>query len=131
MRSSNYNTKQKSKIIDVVESEKGKFTIKEIYSKLNGEIGLTTIYRLIDKLVLEGTIVKEVDKDSITSYRYLEKCDKDNHFFLKCEYCGDMKHVDCDCIEELSNHIKNEHKFSLTDHVIINGICKKCKDKRD
>ena len=130
MRSETYNTKQKSKIIDLIKNEKGSFVIKDLYAKLNEEIGLTTIYRLVDKLVLEGMIVKEISKDNITSYRYLEKCDKENHFYLKCENCGEVKHVDCDCIEELSKHIKDEHRFNLTNHVIINGVCKKCKDKR-
>ena len=46
---------------------------------------------------------------------------------LKCESCGTMEHIDCDCIEELSNHISKEHNFSLTDHIIINGKCNNCK----
>ena len=38
-----------------------------------------------------------------------------------------MKHIDCDCINELYNHIKDEHSFKLNkEKIIINGICKKC-----
>ena len=122
-----YNTKQKDIIIENIKSHKEEFTIKDIYNELNGKIGLTTIYRLIDKLVDNGVVNKTIGKDNITYYQYLEDCDKDNHFFLKCESCGTMEHVDCDCIEELSNHIFKEHKFSLTDHIIINGKCNKCK----
>ena len=121
-----YNTKQKNAILDVITKEKGTFTIKDIYNKMNKEIGLTTIYRMVDKLVEEKILTKSISNDNTTYYQYLEKCNKENHFFLKCESCGDIEHVDCDCIEELSNHISKEHKFNLTDHVIINGICKKC-----
>ena len=38
-----------------------------------------------------------------------------------------MEHVDCDCIESLSNHIVREHGFKLSrEHIIIKGLCKKC-----
>ena len=122
-----YNTKQKDKILEIIKSKKHEFTIKDIYEKLNEEVGLTTIYRYIDKLVNEGIVNKTISDDNITYYQYLEKCESDNHFYLKCEICKDMKHIDCDCINELYDHIKDEHNFKLNkEKIIINGICKKC-----
>ena len=45
----------------------------------------------------------------------------------KCEKCGTLIHVDCECIGELTNHILVNHEFILNkEHIIINGICKKC-----
>ena len=122
-----YNTKQKDLILDVIKSKNKEFTVKDIYENLNKSVGLTTIYRLIDKLILDGLITKNVS-DNITYYQYLEKCEHDNHFYLKCEKCKEVKHIDCDCINELYNHIKNEHKFNLNkEKIIINGICSRCK----
>lgn len=122
-----YNTKQKEIILEVIEKEKHEFTIKDIYSKLNNKIGLTTIYRLVDKLVEDKVLNKSISKDNITYYNYLEKCEHQNHFYLKCDNCGDLIHIDCYCIEELKNHINKEHSFKLSsDHIIINGLCKKC-----
>ena len=122
-----YNTKQKDKILEIIRNKKHEFTIKDIYDELNEEVGLTTIYRYIDKLVSEGIVNKTISDDNITYYQYLEKCLSDNHFYLKCEICKDMKHIDCDCINELYNHIKDEHNFKLNkEKIIINGICKKC-----
>ena len=121
-----YNTKQKNLILNTIKNEKHEFTIKDIYSKLDG-IGLTTIYRLVDKLVEDKVLNKSISKDNITYYQYLEKCDCENHFYLKCDNCGDMIHIDCDCIEDLKNHIMKEHSFKLASyHIIINGLCKKC-----
>ena len=121
-----YNTKQKDLILSVIKKEKHEFTIKDIYSKLDG-IGLTTIYRLVDKLVENKVLNKSISKDNITYYQYLEKCDCENHFYLKCDNCGDMIHIDCDCIEDLKNHIMKEYSFKpASDHIIINGLCKKC-----
>lgn len=126
-RNSNYNTKQKELIRDIIKKQNKEFTIKDIYDDIKGSVGLTTVYRLVDKLVIDGVLNKTISSDNITYYQYLEKCDNENHFYLRCDKCGDMIHVDCDCIEELSDHIKNEHKFRLNrEKVIINGICNKC-----
>ncbi len=122
----NYQTKQKDILLKEIRKKKEEFTIKELHEELS-TIGLTTIYRFIDKLVEDKILVKRIGDNNTTYYQYLEECDKDNHFFLKCNSCGTMIHVDCDYVEELSTHIKNHHKFSLNkDHIIMNGLCEKC-----
>lgn len=55
-RNETYKTRQKELILDVIKNFKNDFTIKEIYEKLNQNVGLTTIYRTISKLVEEGKI---------------------------------------------------------------------------
>ena len=126
-RSESYNTKQKDIILNAIKHQKQEFTINDIYNQVKDKAGLTTIYRLVDKLVLDGRLSKYFGKDNTTFYQYLEECDEDNHFYLKCEHCGDMVHIDCDCIEDLSSHIFKKHKFKPNkDHIIINGICEKC-----
>jgi len=126
-----YNTKQKELILNVIKNINHDFTVKEIYDDLNGKVGLTTIYRIIDKLMSKGCISKNIDNNNITYYEYLEKCDDENHFFLKCSKCGNLSHVDCECIDDLSKHIKNKHKFVLNrENVIMNGICNKCSERK-
>ena len=122
-----YNTKQKNLILDVLKKKNNEFTIKDIYDDLDKKVGLTTIYRFIEKLEKDNLVTKEINEDNITYYQYLEKCDEDNHFYLKCEKCKMVKHIDCDCINELYDHIKSEHKFKLNkEKIIINGLCSKC-----
>ena len=125
-----YNTKQKDKILENIKKQDKEFTIKDIYNNLENKIGLTTIYRLVDNLVNTGRLNKYIGKDSITYYEYLEECNNDNHFFLKCFKCGKLIHIDCDCIKELYNHIYLTHKFIPNkEKNIINGICNNCKNK--
>ncbi len=125
----NYQTKQKDILLKEIRKKKEEFTIKELHEELS-TIGLTTIYRFIDKLVEDKILVKRIGDNNTTYYQYLEECDKENHFYLKCDKCGEMIHVDCDCIEELSHHISSEHKFKLNkEKIIIGGICKKCMRK--
>ena len=121
-----YNTKQKENILNVIKSLNHEFTVKELYDKLTG-IGLTTVYRLVDKLVGEGTVKKTIGKDNNTYYQYLGVCNHKNHFYLKCDICSKLEHVDCDCIINLWDHINKEHEFNPSnDQIIINGICKDC-----
>ena len=128
-RATNYKTKQRDLVINEIKKHKD-FEINDIYEKLKDKVGLTTIYRQIDKMIKEGIVNKFIGKDNITYYQYLEECDKDNHFYLKCEVCGDVEHVDCDCINELSEHILGSHKFKLDkSHIIINGVCNNCEKK--
>lgn len=122
-----YKTKQKDIILNIIRQQKNSFTIKDIYKELKGKVGLTTIYRLIDKLVEENKLNKTISSDNTTYYQYLEECTEENHFYLKCDKCGSMTHIDCDCIEELTSHIVQNHKFKPNkDHIIIDGICSKC-----
>jgi len=126
-KSQSYNTKQKDIILNVIKHQKQEFTIKDIYNKVKDKTGLTTIYRLTDKLVHDGRLSKYIGNDNNTYYQYLDECNEENHFYLKCEYCGDIVHIDCDCIGDLSNHIFAKHKFKPNkEHIIINGVCEKC-----
>ena len=76
--------------------------------------------------------IEYLSKDNVTYYQYLEKCDKLNHFYLKCEKCSDIFHVDCDCVNELSGHILNKHNFKTNgENIIINGICVNCIKKEE
>ena len=122
-----YNTKQKELILETIKNSNKEFTIKEIHEQVKDSTGLTTIYRLVDKLVEEGLLDKRIGNDNNTYYQYLGVCDCSNHFYLKCIECGKLIHVDCDCIKDLSNHILNEHGFVTTkEHIIINGTCSAC-----
>ncbi len=126
-RNINYNTKQKDMIMNILKNTKKEFTIKEIYENVS-DIGLTTIYRLVDKLVEEDRIKKTIGSDKQTYYQYLEDCNEENHFYLKCNKCGTLIHVDCDCLSDLLSHISKEHNFIPSNkNIILNGICENCK----
>lgn len=129
-RSEKYNTKQRDILLNIIKKQKHEFTIKYIYNFVKEDVGMTTIYRFVDKLVNDGKISKYIGKDNITYYQYLEDCNMENHFYLKCNSCGNILHVDCDCIMDLSNHILKKHKFNLIrEKIIINGFCDKCLKK--
>lgn len=121
-----YNTKQKDIILNKISRLNKEFTIKELYNLLNKEVGLTTIYRLINKLEEDNCITK-INNDNEAVYQYTGKCNRKNHFYLKCNICGKLYHVDCDYADKLSKHILEDHNFITSEeHIIINGKCKSC-----
>lgn len=131
MERKKYKTKQKEIILDNIKKINHEFTIQELYLKLNKEVGLTTIYRLVDKLVSDKVLNKYITSDNKTYYEYLKKCSHENHFYLKCNNCSKLIHIDCDCIKELENHILNNHKFNINhENIVINGICSKCRSDK-
>lgn len=126
-RSDSYNTKQKDLILEVIKKQKHEFTIKDIYGELKDQVGLTTIYRLVDKLIDENILNKYISRDNITYYQCLKECHGENHFYLRCDKCGNIVHIDCDCIGDLSSHIIKKHNFKPNkENIIINGLCEKC-----
>ena len=125
MSRTNYNTNQKEMITKKIKSFNGDWTIKELYEALNSKVGLTTIYRLVDKLIVDG----EISKINDSSYCYLGNCREVDHFYLKCDTCGKLEHIDCSCIKKLTNHILKEHDFTTNkEHIILNGICSNCQE---
>ena len=59
-RNDTYNTKQKELILNIIKKQKKEFTVKDIYNEVKNKTGLTTVYRLIDKLVEEGIVTKNI-----------------------------------------------------------------------
>lgn len=125
-----YLTNNKKNIMDYIKRINGSFNSQKLYEIMhnnNEKVGLTTIYRYLDELEHNGVIKKFYDNKNIANYEYLEKCDHNNHFYLKCNKCGELIHIDCDCIIELQEHIFKKHNFkSDNKNIIIHGLCKKC-----
>ncbi len=121
-----YNTKQKELIYESIKNINKDFTAIDIYNIINKSVGLTTIYRYLNELVSSNHL-QNFFENNITKYHYLNHCDKINHFYLKCNICGMLIHVDCDCINDFEKHILKNHNFYIKeDNIILNGTCNKC-----
>jgi len=127
------NTEQKEILIEYLKKNANKhLSILQIKNDLSNEIGLTTIYRIINTLVQKGIVSKvPIENSQGFCYQYNEKQEKCiNHYHLICEKCNKIIHLENDNISNLFNKIEQEEKFKINNNrVTFYGICNKCKNK--
>ncbi|MDR3075825.1 MAG: transcriptional repressor [Synergistaceae bacterium] len=135
-RPSAYNTKQSKAILDYIASLDGRhITTKQIvehFENTEFSVGLTTIYRHLDKLVASGAVRKYVT-DGVSGACYQYAADGGNcsgHFHLKCECCGALTHLQCEKLDEIPKHIFDEHSFKINENKsVFYGKCAVCLKK--
>jgi Fur family ferric uptake transcriptional regulator len=131
MSRSNYQTTNKKKILDYIKKQDSSFTTKNLYQEMKKEkedVGLTTIYRFLEELEKQEQIKKYYNSKNIAYYQYLDPCSHENHFYLKCSECGNLIHIDCDCIIDLEKHIQKKHHFKMDNkNIVITGYCSNCR----
>lgn len=132
--SSGYATASRRKILEFLKSSSDRTVSAadiDSYLKENGsEVNLTTIYRYLDKLTQEGTVIKyAAEKGSQTVYQYVEQGHRcEEHLHLKCVKCGCIIHLECAFMDEISEHILKDHGFTLQcRNSILYGVCEKCR----
>ena len=125
---SDYETKQKTVIIDLIKSKSGHITAKDIVNELSArgdKVSTATVYRRLEKLVDTGMLKKYIT-DNGACYEYSEEC-SGNHFHLKCTDCGTLLHVDCDFLKSIAPHIMEHHKFKVDNRrTVMYGTCENC-----
>ena len=129
-----YTTVSRTKILEYLKNNSNRtVNVSDIsdYLKSNMcEVNVSTIYRYLDKLAGDGTVIKYVaEKGSMAVYQYVEtghRCEE--HLHLKCVKCGSVIHMECDFMKEISEHIKDHHGFDIQcKNSMIYGVCKNCR----
>ena len=126
------NTKQKRKVLEYLEKHKNKhITIEEIQKEIEGEVGTTTIYRIINKLVEEGKVTKMPLNKQGFCYQYnKEKDETHKQYHLVCEKCGKLIHFESKELEIAQKEALQKENFCINlDKVIFYGNCDKCSKK--
>lgn len=136
MAGNGYATVSRKKILDFLkQSSERTVTAAEISAYLkeqDSEVNITTIYRYLDKLEREGTVMKYLaEKGSQAGYQYVElghRCEE--HLHLKCMECGRIIHLECAFMEEIAEHIRRDHGFLLQcKNSILFGTCGECRQR--
>ena len=129
----NYNTKQKTAIEQLIENKGNQhFTADDLLNEIKEQgknVGLTTVYRHLEKLVKSGALRKYVaEAGESACYQRAENCGE--HFHLKCTSCGKLFHLSCQKLDGISKHIDDEHQFSVDiGKTVFYGLCRECGTK--
>ena len=131
-----YKTKQKEILLECLDSNKSiHMTAADIseHLKANGHpLGMSTVYRQLDKLVAAGLVRKYIiDENSSACYQYIgESGVCSEHFHLKCNVCGRLLHTDCEFMKQIARHMKEHHDFEVDlSKTLLYGVCGDCRKK--
>ncbi|WP_353095182.1 transcriptional repressor [Tissierella praeacuta] len=133
MKKSEYKTKQKDILLNYIKSLNSEhFTVKQIYKNFkdnNQNIGMTTIYRHLNKLVKEGFVKKHVlDGETEAIFEYIGNLNhSEEHYHFKCEKCGMLRNFNCRSLDNIQGHLCEEHGFDINSiKTIFYGTCTEC-----
>lgn len=132
-----YNTKQRELLLMFLKKSGSEhITVQEISAFLTNEgnpMGVSTIYRQLDRLVEQGIVRKYIlDGRLGACYQYIENdSDCQTHFHLKCVSCGKLIHIDCNHLNDINDHIFQQHGFCVDNSkTVFYGICHECSLKK-
>lgn len=132
-----YKTRQKERILQFIKDYKGSyFTASDIMTRMEksgDKVGLTTIYRYLDKLTGESVLKKAImDGSQSACYKYLGRKSGTLPFTLKCEKCGKILDIQCPELYKLYNHLSMEHQVTIDPgKTLFYGRCKRCNGKNE
>ena len=123
MAGNGYATTSRKKILEYLMANSDRTVtvtdIDQYLKKHDNEVNITTIYRYLDNLAKEGTVMKMG-----------HHCEE--HLHLKCVSCGCIIHLECAFMDEIAEHVLKDHGFTLQcKNSIIYGLCRECRKKQD
>ncbi|MEE1313448.1 MAG: transcriptional repressor [Lachnospiraceae bacterium] len=136
MKKREYKTKSRTLILQyLIEEKEHTVSITDIAAFLENQgenVNVSTIYRYLDKLVLEGKVMKYQNEEGKKAvFQYVEELDVcHQHLHMQCVKCGKVIHLNCGFMQEISEHMMEHHQFRLQCHnSILFGTCHQCEKK--
>ncbi|MBY4798297.1 transcriptional repressor [Collinsella sp. AGMB00827] len=127
-----YDTWQRKSILSVMVSRADAYlTVDEVLSLLKEQdiqVGRTTVYRTLERLVDEGRMLKVADvRGGAAQYRSAAPEFDATQGQLRCERCGRVLTLSCSMLESFAGHILDEHGFEVDrSKTVLYGICGAC-----
>ena len=130
-----YMTRQQQAVLSCIREFNGSAGAAELAEQLHAQgqaIGLTTVYRHLEKLEQQG-LVHKIVTDEGARYQFCD-CRRQGRecFLIKCEQCGQVEHARCEHLGDLYGHLFQEHHFRINPHrTLFYGLCQNCAREAD
>lgn len=129
-----YRTRQYILVLEYLSSHEGEHvTVDVICEALHArghQIGRTTVYRQLEKMVTQG-LAARYSTPGVQSacYQYVSPdCTPHRHYHLKCSCCGALIHCECEFLDKMTAHIEASHSFLIDPAaMVLYGTCSDCK----
>lgn len=129
----------KTEILKLLSDKRIALSHKEFQEFFGNNIDRVTIYRALDRLVLEGKLHKIANFDGVILYALCSECKNElhthenngahknhhhEHVHFNCVVCKETT-----CLENLIPRIDIPDEYEVNEtQILVNGVCKKCKD---
>ncbi len=126
-----YHTRQKAAVLSFLEAHaQQQYSIQELHEALGDVSGKSTLYRLIQQLVDEGSVRRFARGASRTFfYQYLGCRDCGGHLHLKCTGCGALVHLEASVSEQVAA-LMEDREFELDEQTMLYGRCRNCQHRK-
>ena len=126
-------SKNRDEVIALLQKQSAPMAVEDIYEnirKTNSKISLSTVYRIIEKLVNLNIAHKVTTFDDNKALYEIVKDSHTHHHYMICVKCKKMIPID-DCpVKELEKEIENKTGFNITGHKFeLYGECENCAHK--
>ncbi len=99
-------------------------SLHHVITKSKTKIGLTTVYRALQKMVDSGEVDTFRNPEGEAEYRL---CTPNHHHHLVCTNCGFTVEIDGGAIESWASSAAVKNGFSSISHIAdIYGLCRQC-----
>jgi len=126
-----YKTRQRARITALLaEHRESHLSAEEIWRLLRERgdtVSRATIYRALDRLVEQGEVRRYAAGDGAYACYQLADEHCSEHYHFRCTACGCVLHVECEHIDAIAAHIREEHGFLLDGtRTVFYGLCADC-----
>jgi Fur family transcriptional regulator, ferric uptake regulator len=127
------STRQGAAVHQAIAGLDGFRSAQDVYThmKTDGDaIGLSTVYRHLQRLAEQGVVDAIHTAIGETIYRYCRRPADDgchHHHHLVCTQCGHAEPIESDHVEQWAHDMAHKHGYAQTHHTIeIFGLCQQC-----
>jgi Fur family ferric uptake transcriptional regulator len=124
-------TPQRRLIVDIIHDADAHLTAENIISQVQSRmpgVNKSTIYRTLDILEEAGCVYKSELSDRAI-YHHAED---GHHHHLICRRCGQTVECQQDLFAPVERSLRDKYGFSARfQHMVINGLCEKCRSRSD
>jgi len=119
------STTAKTEIQELIVSSLVALSHSEIQKSLGGLCDRVTIYRVLERLLVEGVIHKIVNLDGVVKYAGCHSCTvkhNHNHIHFSCQKCKSVT-----CLEDVEPSYKLPKNYKVSEmNFTLSGLCPQC-----
>ena len=125
-------TRQRTEVVALLHEVDDFLTAQQLHARLRergAQVGLTTVYRTLQRLVDSGEVDATRLPDGEQMFRRCSRAR--HHHHLVCRSCGKTVEIEGPAVERWAEKVADTHGFADVDHTVeIFGTCATCTKAR-